>query len=336
MLLIHLPAELLLDIFALACNDARYTGCSLVAVSQHFRALCLNSGVDIRNVAVHGVDNMKKFVTMLEGRGRPSRRIKHLFLTDRAHSGGVHEVTATPAAIFTNNAAAFAGRILRIISPHDLCTLSIVLPRQRLATPASPSILTYPFTSLTDLTLHGALDPPFFDACHPFPGLRRLHIAAYHQLPEDLGSVISKMVPNLSHFKLTGIGGLSLSGNLLEVLQAYTNVDDSNEASVIVQKLPPSIHTVIIGFATLLQSAAIRSAGRQQISYLQMAQSINQLAEEHDLRSTDGRRLIVWPPPAMRSESDLQEVAQESYDKLRIEWEDGVAGRDTGWNDVWL
>ncbi|CAL1698749.1 unnamed protein product [Somion occarium] len=359
-----LPAELLLDIFAIACTDTGYTGCCLTAVSQRFRALCTGSGVDIENVVVNGVEKMEGFLAVLERREKRARRVKNLLLTDRVGiedtgAGGNHCVASTSSETCTTSPVLLLDQILRSVSEHDLRILTIHLPHYRLAIPTSPSVFSTPFPSLTDLTLYAALDFRFFEAFYPCPSLKRLHIAAHNQLPKDFGGSINRIAPHLTHLRLSAVRSLSTSGNLPEVLRAYSNPVDTihnatinakdnrlvdsiantnNDAIPINHELPSSVHTLIIGFITFFQSCVARRLGREQINYLQTTQALRQLADSSNhkppvsIANAGGRKLVVCPTPAIRSQGDIEEDARECYTRLRMEWEERVAGREAGWD----
>ncbi|CAL1703201.1 unnamed protein product [Somion occarium] len=344
-----LPAELLLDIFTIAYTDTGHTRWSLTAVSQHFRTLCIGSGVDIETVALHGVDKMKTFLVVLEQREKRARRVKYLFLTDRvgiedANAGRNRWVASTTPETCANSPVFLADQILRSILDHDLRILTVHLPHYRLAMPTSPSVFSTPFPSLTDLTLHAALDCCFFDAFCACPSLKRLHIAAYNQLPEDFGGSIKSIAPNLTHLKLSAVRSLSTSGSLIDVLRAYASGVDTiqnatinakdnrpvnsiakgnNDAIPIDPELPSSVHTLIVGFATFFQPSVGGRSGRQQINYLRTAQTLRQLA------GSGNHKLLV-------SDDGIASAGgrRECYVRLRTEWEERVAGEEAGWDVV--
>lgn len=359
-----LPAELLLDIFALSCVDTGYTGCSLRAVSQRFHLLCTQSGVDIQTVALCGVERMKGFQGMLDGRKREWRRVHNLFLTDRETKGpGIR----LPLQDLGTSPVELSNRVLRSISLRDLRILTVDLPTWRSADDVNTPVLHHYFPFLTDLTLRGGLDVPFFTTCPSWPKLQRLHIVSHKQLPYSFGACILQLAPHLTHLRLSGVDSPAKSGNLYEVIRTYTsspspstfpnstntNISDPPTSD---HKLPASVNTFIIAFDTCFQFTHPIHSGRRQMNYLQNARAIQQLGEEYHARirkeatSSHGhspvalcdgsplkstqRKLVVHPTPPMRSYDDMEDVAKASYDRLRAEWEDRVQGGEAGWDAV--
>ncbi|KAK7685412.1 hypothetical protein QCA50_011275 [Cerrena zonata] len=329
-----LPAELLLDIFTLACVDTGFTGCSLRGVSQHFRVLCTQSGVDVHTVALCGVKKMKSFQAMLKERKQDS------------------------------SSTELSSQVLQSISPRELRILSVDLPSWRPENGANP-LFRQPFPFLTDLTLRCGLDVPFFNVFHPCPNLQRLHIASHKQLPNTFGASISRIAPDLKHLRLSGVDGPTKSGNLHQVLQAYTSsspsshpiITDISDPLKADHELPASVNKLIIGFDTCFQFTHPIHSSRRQMNYLQNAQAIHQLAEDYRSRghkettTSNGERpvagrgerpiklaqrklLLVHPTPPMRPYDDVEEVAKANFAKLRAEWEDRVQGGEAGWGDV--
>ncbi|CAL1698775.1 unnamed protein product [Somion occarium] len=184
--LADLPAEVLIDILSDACTDSGLTGCSLTLVSRDFRALCFRSGIDIQCAAVYGLKRMHR-ISADDGS----------LLSDSSFA--MERATTNPDEF----PASRLNRILRAISPYHLKTLTIITPHTFLATSTSPSIFTFPFPSLSELTLYACIAPSFFDHSPATPSLKLFHIAAFKQLPNDIGSSISKVPPNLTHLRIS-------------------------------------------------------------------------------------------------------------------------------------
>ncbi|TCD66158.1 hypothetical protein EIP91_001712 [Steccherinum ochraceum] len=84
-----LPAELLTHIISFACTDGGQTGCALNKTSKTFRAICLNSSLDIQYVAIYGTQRINRFLDTIQHRPPSSRRVKSLLLrVDRENGSG--------------------------------------------------------------------------------------------------------------------------------------------------------------------------------------------------------------------------------------------------------
>lgn len=92
------PLQLLRVIFALACTDTGQTGRALGASCRIFREICLDTGVDIQHVAVHGLPSkMETFLHMLYNREQSKRRVLSMFLTYREGDGWSEEEQILPS-----------------------------------------------------------------------------------------------------------------------------------------------------------------------------------------------------------------------------------------------
>ncbi|CAL1698750.1 unnamed protein product [Somion occarium] len=351
--LADLPAEVLIDILSDACTDSGLTGCSLTSVSRDFRALCLWSGVDIQCAAVYGLERMRKFLVMIERRDRDARRVKHLFLTDRVSvdDGFLPSDSCFDMERLTTDLdklpACWLNRILHAISPYHLKTLTILMPCALLTTVTAPSIFSIPFPSLSELTLHVSVGPCFFDDFSAISSLKRLHIAAFRELPGDIGSSISKVAPTLTHLRISGVTNPLWYGNLPEVLREYVPEEPSPPSPVISKppsafpipspldtslpgSLPPSLHDVIIGFAPFYQ-LAVRNFERRKIAYFQTAKELKRIMPPDEPNTTREKRLVVLDPPPVTEEDERDDVLRERYKLIRMEWEERILGDEGCW-----
>lgn len=239
-------------------------------------------------------------------------------------------------------------RILRAISPYHLKTLTIITPHTFLATSTSPSIFTFPFPSLSELTLYACIAPSFFDHSPATPSLKLFHIAAFKQLPNDIGSSISKVPPNLTHLRISEVTNRLLYGNLPEVLRDYVPEESSTYSPVIPKplddalpstspsdtlprgRLPPRLHNVVIGFAPLYRLSGGNSASRM-IAHFQTVEELKRIMPPDEPNSTKGNKLVILDPPPVAEEYERDGVMRERYKLIRTEWEERIPGEEGCW-----
>lgn len=78
-----IPLEVLPAIFSYACTDEGHTGCTIGLVCKAFRAVCLDTGVDIQCALVGGKTKMEAFLNMMQKREKAKRRVEALLLAYR-------------------------------------------------------------------------------------------------------------------------------------------------------------------------------------------------------------------------------------------------------------
>ncbi|TCD61693.1 hypothetical protein EIP91_008044 [Steccherinum ochraceum] len=199
-----LPVELLLLIFRFACTDGGPTGCILNLTCKAFRALCVDTSVDVRISYVAGIRQADKFLEMLLARGPRGRRVESLFLAlgkrhfwyERRRKRGGNEQSAETIA---HDRKTLLNAVLLSISPTHLRTLSIQAFSD--VTTSTP-ILPISFPNLTSLTIDGVMRDTVssiaWSASHPQSALTNLEIRNKTSLPATFfSSTLPDLFPNV-------------------------------------------------------------------------------------------------------------------------------------------
>ncbi|KAH9926589.1 uncharacterized protein BXZ73DRAFT_102849 [Epithele typhae] len=179
-----LPPEVLGAIFALACTDGGFTGCSLALVSTRVRDV-------VRSNRFHSVqlnvatdrDRLQAFLACfkaeMERTSQSQPRVRHLFLTSGRRSEGFHgSFGAQPSTIERERAEeqAFRAQVLELFAliAKDLYTLTCARIAghwwYRLSLPCEIGTIEFPL--LRELTCDVDVS-----LCPPLPRLRRVRVA---------------------------------------------------------------------------------------------------------------------------------------------------------------
>ncbi|KAK7685414.1 hypothetical protein QCA50_011277 [Cerrena zonata] len=348
-----LPSELLIAILSEACTDSGYTGCSLSLVSKDFRTLCLYSGVDIQCVALYGFQRMANFADMLKTRDKGARKVMHLFITDRDSVDNL-----LSSLTLNENDDSFARRtlenILRTISPHHLRTLTIHIPHCILSTPAGHPIFSYPFPSLTELSLYAGLNRQFFDNFLPSPSLKRLNIASYITLPEDIGASVCRIAPNLTHLRISLRTHRAYFSNIREVIKNY--IEDVSPPTPLLSKppidflaspagdnplplsmgeLPPSVHTFIVAFNPLCKAAVGSLASRNMnMQHHTDVAWVKRAIPSHPAWYGPGKCLLVQDQPSVIDLDEPEGVSLSTSGTMYSEWKERIQGNAGCWKHI--
>ena len=191
-----LPNELLQEIFAFACTDGGYTGCSLSRVSSHVREITrLSRFHSILLIPHQHPDQLRQFMTCFtaecaaaDATSDPVPRVRHLYVT---HGGRQVDQTEYPMpSELDHEYRTFQNQVLSLLElvAQDLYTLCMAAgPRSLKTLPLPEAVGKIPFPLLKELTI---VDLPLPFA--PLPALDRVR-----QTPPDWASIDASAFPPL-------------------------------------------------------------------------------------------------------------------------------------------
>ncbi|TCD61692.1 hypothetical protein EIP91_008043 [Steccherinum ochraceum] len=221
-----LPAELLLYIFSFACTDSGETGCALNETSNTFRAICLNSSVDIQYVAIYGTRRIDCFLNAVQRRPLRSRRVKALLLKDNCEDTPdwdmVVDVLSRPHL-----------RVLHLFTYISNVAEFLLPSGFSLPYLDSSSNLSVPLPRLTDLhlfsirVLRSATE-------HTFSTVQCLRI---QQIPYNLSAILPRLFPNLVELTIDTLTLGTINVNLVHYLTAYCSREPAR---------PPNLRKVTV------------------------------------------------------------------------------------------
>ncbi|TCD64469.1 hypothetical protein EIP91_004073 [Steccherinum ochraceum] len=198
--LLHLPTEILSNIFQLACAIGpnspirRPLGFTLGLVCRTFRHISQADGLDIEYAYVRGAQRMFSFVELLRKRNPYAKRVRSLMLGDD-EIGGVDDI------LHPFSTTHFMADILAMINPSRLRVLALFSSGLYSHYPRN---LTLPvtFPALTDVFLSGILlcNSPY-RTCYA-PHLERMQLLRMLIPPDDLPAQLCSLAPNLQRLKL--------------------------------------------------------------------------------------------------------------------------------------
>lgn len=94
-------------------------------------------------------------------------------------------------------------------------------PCETVIAPEFQLLLSVTMPSLTELSVYGKICAASISNSVQAPRLRRLHIAKYLSLPDDLTTTTSQFALNLTHLCILGVSGDLPSGGLLRALMCF-------------------------------------------------------------------------------------------------------------------
>ena len=264
------PIEILFLIFSHACTDDGSTGLSLSLVSKHIRTSSRLHA--LQSVALYGLDQVSAFSNHLESLEPASRRVQHLFLTDRRrewtecpkdqdglqwHQDRLREEFYRTNPVYQYPAAPLR-RLLTLAAPI-LRTLTLLL-----FCPYDAHPLSVPLPALRELTLLASslhsmgVPPAAFALGDPSPGpspmhapaecagLRRLHVvqdtlAVRYSVPR----AVAHLAPRLTHLRLSRlIGAWVPQDEIVAGLERLLGAD--GDLGIGTGGFPPTLQRVVL------------------------------------------------------------------------------------------
>ncbi|KAJ2919532.1 hypothetical protein MD484_g875, partial [Candolleomyces efflorescens] len=241
------PAEILLRIFELACDDDGSTGRALSLVSRSTHEL--SKEYKYQSIAIIGLPRLVAFAAVLQDLPESNRRIHHLFFSSMAQNApGGHKRMSEDIQYYRDTCDVFS-KVIQVIGP-TLVTCQIVFHLARMVT-----LIPGSCPCLTDLSLHGPF--PTLPLAHVyeapyFPSLRSLTFSSFTDYPSSLFNDIATQAPNLQNLAFYPAEACrNFAGDLASALDTPTSARPAPDPLHVPRStLPSTIKKVTVSTGT--------------------------------------------------------------------------------------
>ncbi|TCD66086.1 hypothetical protein EIP91_001844 [Steccherinum ochraceum] len=314
----HCPVEIVAHIFSLACTDDDSTSRSLSLVSRGFRAV--SEPLQFRCLAISSYDKLKGITQHLSAKPPHLRQVKHLFID-------VHPQGNSRRGSGVSSTVALVVELLNIVAP-DLQSCTLCTQEHWSA------LLPLHLPALTELTLYTHLSAQSFTQSLQAPKLKFLHIACYSSFPSKLADCFTRIAPDLTHLRISGVSQDRDNGDLLE---AVASLSPGSEAEPDVHSDPPATHNMsACAFPASLRTLVVAQAATRAIRfdsvyclYTYLASQLERLGAE----DTSGRLHVLKLAPYKRATMYWDFLAyDEQVLELREQWRSRLEGGCGCWN----
>ncbi|TCD64468.1 hypothetical protein EIP91_004072 [Steccherinum ochraceum] len=327
-LISHLPPELLFFILEFACEDTKnftYSplGVELSLVCKYFCNIIRRNGLDLRYVAMEGMETLEQFLGLLKRRSRHAKRVHSLFLSVDSAVG------LKPTTESCQHMADLMAHILREINPAHLSVLYIHLPYPCHIIVTPPIPLPCVFPALTDLVLSGAfiVNPP--DKPSYAPRLERIQMWRVVVLPsEQTPEELTRLAPNLTRLEICIQPNPSTAMMLCLPVTKYILAHCSKDSETTDHPFPPRLKQLVFDFYPCY---ALPKDTRERHEQGILTFKILVLPDD-DAPLMDALTIFPFPLDDIPPIDDYEEREAARYEKLWEGWLKCTKGEDVSWS----